>query len=152
MTIDLGDINYLAMLVGIVVYVAAGGLWYSPVMFATPWMKELGTNQEEIQQRGGRISALLTAIVGAVVAVFVLAILVEAAHVSNLVDGLYVGLLAGIGFVLSTFVIQRGPGRVRGQVAAADADQCGPSSAVPGRGRHFPGDMAMKESSSTSAT
>ena len=76
MTIDLGDINYLAMLVGIVVYVAAGGLWYSPVMFATPWMKELGTNQEEIQQRGGRISALLTAIVGAVVAVFVLAILV----------------------------------------------------------------------------
>jgi hypothetical protein len=68
--IDLGDINYLAVLVGIVVYMAAGGLCYSPVMFATPWIKELGTNQEEIQQRGGRIRALLTTMVGAVVAVF----------------------------------------------------------------------------------
>lgn len=70
MIIDLGDINYLAVLVGIVVYMAAGGLCYSPVMFATPWIKELGTNQEEIQQRGGRIRALLTTMVGAVVAVF----------------------------------------------------------------------------------
>ena len=70
MDMDLQDINYWAVLVGILANMAIGALWYSPVMFATPWIKELGTNQEEIQQPDGRIRALLTTMVGAVVAVF----------------------------------------------------------------------------------
>ena len=52
MNIDLGDINYLAVVVGIIVTMAGGALWYSPFVFANIWMAENGFTKEQLEQTG----------------------------------------------------------------------------------------------------
>lgn len=41
------EINYLAVLVSALAFFAIGSLWYSPVLFANVWMKELGFSEEK---------------------------------------------------------------------------------------------------------
>ena len=43
------DINYLAVLVVAAVAFGLGALWYSPVLFAKPWMAAIGKTAEEIK-------------------------------------------------------------------------------------------------------
>ena len=38
MDLDLGNINYIAVVVAIVINMALGAAWYSPLLFAKPWM------------------------------------------------------------------------------------------------------------------
>jgi len=41
-------INYLAVLVSAVIFFIIGGLWYSPLMFANPWIKAMGFSDEKL--------------------------------------------------------------------------------------------------------
>jgi len=41
------EINYLAVLVSALAFFAIGSLWYSPLLFAKAWIKELGFENEE---------------------------------------------------------------------------------------------------------
>lgn len=63
-----GDVNYLAVIVGALVYFGIGALWYSPALFATPWMAASGV------QPGNQIPvglfALSLAVIGVLVAVW----------------------------------------------------------------------------------
>ena len=43
-------INYLAVLVAAAVAFALGGLWYSPILFAKPWVKAHGFTEERIKE------------------------------------------------------------------------------------------------------
>ena len=50
MELAFSGINYLAVLAGVVVNVVAGALWYSPLLFANPWMAETGISMEQINE------------------------------------------------------------------------------------------------------
>jgi hypothetical protein len=41
------EINYLAVLVSALAFFVIGSVWYSPVLFAKAWMKELGFSEEK---------------------------------------------------------------------------------------------------------
>ncbi len=42
MTLDvMSELNWLAVLVGAVIYFALGALWYSPMLFARPWQASM---------------------------------------------------------------------------------------------------------------
>ena len=43
-------INYLAFLVSAVIFFIIGGLWYSPLMFANPWIKAMGFSDEKLKE------------------------------------------------------------------------------------------------------
>jgi hypothetical protein len=43
-------INYLAVLVATVLSFLLGWLWYSPLLFAKPWMAEMGFTKESMDQ------------------------------------------------------------------------------------------------------
>ena len=43
------EINYLAVLVSALAFFVIGALWYSPVLFANAWMKELGFSKERFE-------------------------------------------------------------------------------------------------------
>lgn len=92
----------LAVLVAAMVYFVLGGLWYSPVMFAKPWMALVGTSEEAIRQKGGVATAYLVAIVCSLIIAFVLAIFVEQQPSATLFSGAQTGLLAGLGLVAMT--------------------------------------------------
>ena len=42
------DINYWAVLVSALAFFVIGSLWYSPLLFANDWMKELGFTKENL--------------------------------------------------------------------------------------------------------
>lgn len=97
MTFDvLGDVNYLAALVAAVAYFAIGALWYSPMLFATPWLRATGREGEQPQPN-------ILLFVGTAIAYFVqavvLASIARGTGATELVDGVILGIFVGVGVV-----------------------------------------------------
>jgi hypothetical protein len=66
------EVNYSGVLIAGIVSMVIGFLWYSPMLFAKPWMKEMGytaSGMKDIQKKMGPmyalsfVAALLTAFV-----------------------------------------------------------------------------------------
>jgi hypothetical protein len=98
--LDLSTLNWLAVIVAGLAYFFLGALWYSPLLFAKPFIKYRG----EITDGGQPIDYLLT-LVCDLAAALVLAIFVRLAGAETLGHGIAVGLAAAAGFAISnTFV------------------------------------------------
>ena len=97
------DLNWLAILVAAFVPVVLGALWYSPVLFARPWMRAVGRSAEELT--GASLGYALSA-VGAIVTSYVLARVIRWAEVDDLWNGALVGLLLWLGFVATVVAVQ----------------------------------------------
>jgi hypothetical protein len=103
MDLAISDINYLAVVAGVVMNMIVGGLWYSPLLFAKPWMAETGINMDAISEdKAGMIRGYVVSVIASIAIVFAMSVLVEATDASGATDGLLIGLLAGIGFVATT--------------------------------------------------
>jgi hypothetical protein len=80
---------------------ALGWLWYSPVLFAKAWMKEMNFTKEQVQCMKSTRSALTLA--GAflitLISTTVLAFFINEHHIEGPLGGLKMGLLLGVGFV-----------------------------------------------------
>ena len=100
MSIDLGDINYLAVVAAVVVQFAGGAAWYG--ILSAPWLDAIGKSREEIPQGKSAMRAYLIAFVGSVIGMLGLAIVVQVAGADVLLEGLLLGLIAGIGFVATS--------------------------------------------------
>lgn len=90
----LDNINGLAVIAAGILYFVLGALWYSPLLFAAPFIKYRGLKPEEMN--GAPIDYLMT-LVGALIVALVLAIFVNALGAATFVDGVGVGLLAALG-------------------------------------------------------
>jgi len=86
-------LNWLAILVAAVSTMAAGFLWYSPMLFAKPWMREMGCDPndkarvQEMQKRAG--PAYTGSFVASLISAFVLALFLHWVHG----EGVHVGVL-----------------------------------------------------------
>ncbi len=102
MELNLADIKYIAVIVAVVVNMVAGGLWYSPLLFAKPWMAANGFTEEQIKAQGSATRGYIVSIIASIVIAFAIALFVQAASADTAVDGLLLGLAAGVGFVATT--------------------------------------------------
>ena len=95
------DLNYLAIIVATVAGMIVGSLWYSPVMFAQPWLRLIGKTMDELREEGhGPAVAMVIAVIGALITSYVLALVVNASSdAPDLVDGLMIGVLVWAGLV-----------------------------------------------------
>jgi hypothetical protein len=96
------DLNWLAILVAAVVPMALGALWYSPVLFARPWMRAVGRTPEELT--GASLGYALSALM-ALVTAYVLARVVKWAEADDLWNGALVGLFVWVGFVATVLAV-----------------------------------------------
>jgi hypothetical protein len=96
------DLNWIAILVAAFVPMVLGAVWYSPLLFARPWMRAAGRTPEEIS--GASLGYALSA-VGAIITSYVLARIMRWAEVDDLVNGALVGLLAWLGFVATILAV-----------------------------------------------
>ena len=104
MNIDLGSLNYLAILLGVIINQAIGAAWYSA--FGKPWMAEAGFTQEDLEAVKGtprQWYPYIVAIVGALVFTLCLALLTQLTGAEAVGDGLFLGLLAAIGFIATSY-------------------------------------------------
>lgn len=101
LSIDLGAINWLAVIAATIFAMAFGMLYYMPFAVGNAWMDTLGTTAEEINARGGHVRAFAVAIIGALLSVTTVAILVQLTGAEDLIGGLLIGALAAVGLVLA---------------------------------------------------
>ena len=95
--LQLGEINYLAVLAAAVAHMVLGFLWYGPI-FGNVWMRAVGKTREEIAATGTTVPYVVSTI-SAVVLAFALALVLTLVDGVDLVTGIVIGLIAGVGFV-----------------------------------------------------
>ena len=96
-------LNFLAVLVAGISTMLVGFLWYSPVLFAKPWMREMGydpndkTRTEEMKKSAG--PAYLGSLAASLISAFVLALFLHWMRAEGARVGAMTGFHAWVGFV-----------------------------------------------------
>ena len=94
------DINYLAVLLSALSAFALGGLWYSPLLFAKPWVRLNGFNEEELKKGANMAMIFGGAFLCNLICAFVFAWM-TLGHVADIGDGASFGFATGLGLVAS---------------------------------------------------
>jgi hypothetical protein len=103
MHLQMHNLNYWAILVAAISTMAVGFLWYSPLLFAKPWMKEMGydpndkAKTEEMKKTAG--PAYAWSLVASLLSAFTLALILHGLRAEDLHFGLMVSFHVWLGFV-----------------------------------------------------
>jgi hypothetical protein len=91
------DLNWLAVIVATLAYFVLGAIWYSNALFGSQYRAAIG------QEEGTpvNVTALVVNLVGWFVAAVALALIAEAAGADDFVDGIVLGLVAWVGFIVT---------------------------------------------------
>ncbi len=101
--LEFAGINYWAVAVVWLLYMAVGAFWYSSAGFAKQWTKHTGINILKIpQDKATRILGFI--IVSALIQSLTLAVIFNSLNVATVIDGLSVGLLLWLGLTAATTV------------------------------------------------
>ena len=79
-------------------------IWYSPLLFAKPWMKALGINDKhEMSEKEKREMPFLfiSGLFSSILFVSVLMILINNLQITNFLSGMLIGLIFWVGFVVT---------------------------------------------------
>jgi Protein of unknown function (DUF1761) len=96
-------VNLWAVLVSALATMVAGFLWYSPILFANPWMVLMGYNPNdkakiaEMQKEAGPSYAM--SLVASILSAFVLGKIIAVSGETTAINGLKIGLVVWLGFV-----------------------------------------------------
>jgi uncharacterized protein DUF1761 len=99
----LHTLNLLAVLVAAISTMLVGFVWYSPILFAKPWMREMGYDPndkakvQQMQKSAG--PAYFGSFIASLVSAFILALFLHQFHAQSLQLGLLVGSHVWLGFV-----------------------------------------------------
>jgi hypothetical protein len=96
------NVNFLAVIVGTIIQMALGFLWYGP-LFSKPWVALQGWTQERMRQSNPNPAIYAVPLVGAFISTYALALLINATQMTTPVGGAGTGLLIGIGFIAPAF-------------------------------------------------
>jgi uncharacterized membrane protein len=99
-----GSLNYLALLVGAILSVAIGFVWYLPGVFGNTWMQAIGKTREQAE-KDFRPSKIVWAFVCGFLISYTVARLIVWTGMNTAVGGVKIGLLAGIGLVGAMFLV-----------------------------------------------
>jgi hypothetical protein len=100
----LGDLNWLAIIVAAVAWFAFSAIWYSVPPLSNAWLRAAKVTPGD----GPPLVALLVpTFIGYLVTTVVIALIAQAVGASELIDGLTLGIVLGIGFgVIGAAVVQ----------------------------------------------
>ena len=99
------SLNYLAILVSGVMLWVLGAIWYSPALFAKPWMELLGIKKGEGKQ-SGLILGMVSSFIGDIVLSFILAHIIYWANATSFANGSVLGVLVWMAFIAAPNVPQ----------------------------------------------
>jgi hypothetical protein len=92
------DLNHLAVVVSAVILWLLGAVWYSPALFAKPWMALLGI-EKGATKGSSMIAGMITSFVCDIILAFILAHIVIWTQASTFGWGALVGFLVWVGFI-----------------------------------------------------
>lgn len=101
-------VNLWAVLVSAIATMVVGFLWYSPILFAKPWMilmgydpndKDPGAQEKIAEMQKSAGPSYTMSFIASILAAFVLGKLIAVSGSTTAVDGLKIGLVVWLGFV-----------------------------------------------------
>jgi hypothetical protein len=92
-------LNHTSVLVAAAVNFLLGGLWYSPVLFARPWMQAVGMTDEDVK-KGASPMTYVWAFVTSVLTAYGLGCVLSAVRAVTLGDGLLIGAMCAAAFTI----------------------------------------------------
>jgi Protein of unknown function (DUF1761) len=95
----LGELNWLAVIVGAVIYFVLGALWYSPALFGRQWQRSIGWDPERTPPEM-KATTYVVPFVAYLVMAIAIGLLAAATGTDELSEGLVLGVVAGIGLLL----------------------------------------------------
>lgn len=95
----LGELNWLAVMVGALIYFALGALWYSPVLFGRQWQRSIGWDPQATPPEMNPMTYIVPLLAYVVMAVAV-GLLAAATGTDNIGEGVVLGLVVAIGLNL----------------------------------------------------
>jgi len=95
------SINYLAVAVSALAYMALGAFWYSPVLAGNAWLKAIGKTKEQVAKESSAINYLV-GLIFSFVAAYGIARIMQWTGGYSVGAGIKISLLAGVCFVLTT--------------------------------------------------
>jgi hypothetical protein len=96
-------INHLAVFVCAVISLVIGGLWYSPLLFFKSWQKETGLSDEQVAKVNPVKTYSITLVLAWIISYNLAFFLGDSK--TNWQWGLTAGLLAGVGWAATSFII-----------------------------------------------
>lgn len=97
--------NYLPILAGALINMIVGSLWYSPLLFAKPWMKLVHISEKDLKSANKNMGMMYGGtFVIALIASSTLLYFVRMLHIITATDGAVLGLIVGIGFTAATTI------------------------------------------------
>ena len=91
-------IRVLPFVIGAVVNMVLGALWYSPVLFAKPWMKEAGITEEYVKVSQGKMGKVyMFTTLFSFITSYVIGFLIINTGVAGVIGGLVVAMLVWLG-------------------------------------------------------
>ena len=101
---ETAGLNYLAILVAAVAYMALGAIWFSPALFGNAWMKGIGKTKEQVTADFSPANYVV-GIVTAFIASYGIARIMILTGGSTIYDGITIALLVGVCFVLTAIMV-----------------------------------------------
>lgn len=101
--LELIGLNYWAVIVVWLIYMAIGAYWYSPAGFAKQWQKHTGIDILKIpQDNATRILAFVA--LSALIQSFILGVVLHSLEITNVVHGFITAAVLWLGFTAATTV------------------------------------------------
>ena len=91
------EFNWLAVVAAGIAAFVLGGVWYSPIGFVRPWQRLIGKTDEQLREGMSSMMAMGSQAVQQVVTTFAVATIVSWSGAGNVVEGLWVGVIVGVG-------------------------------------------------------
>ena len=94
----LGQLNWVAIIVGAVAYFALGAAWFTPALFGRPWQRAIGWDESREAQTSPAVYALpaLFYLISAIAT----GMLARATGSDTFGEGIVLGLVVAIGYAL----------------------------------------------------
>jgi len=100
---ELPHVNYLAVLVSGVVIFLLGGMWYSKLLFAKPWIALMGKSQEELRANAGPMPVnFLIAFLCGLISAYVIAAFLNHHEPATIARGAKLGAVCWLGFTATS--------------------------------------------------
>lgn len=91
-------LNHWAILVSALIQWFLGAIWYSPVLFAKPWMALVGI-QKDAANKKSLVPGMISSFIGSLILSFVLAHIVQWSGAATFAWGAFIGFIAWLGFI-----------------------------------------------------
>jgi hypothetical protein len=104
---DISNINYLAVLVAAAAGFVWGAIWY--ISLSKPWMAAARIDPAKAAQSGRSVEPFIISAIALIIMAFVIFVLINSIFVGefSLNNGLIVGFVAWLGFILTTLAVNQ---------------------------------------------